>query len=190
MPSPTDLCNDALAQIGAGIISDIDDGNRPATTCKRFYDTARDQTLRQHIWNFALNRFSLGQNTTGPVYEWTNSYSLPPDCLRVVRLGTGADEIPFKVEGRNIVTDISPANLLYVRREDNLVVWDAIAYQAFSTMLASKLATAISHDSRMARNLYALYLDILSDAQDVDGQEGSPESLEVLTLTTLARQDF
>ena len=181
MPSSTDLCNDSLAQIGSGFITNIDDTDRPATICKRFYATTRDQVLRQHLWHFALKRQNLVKDPTAPLFEWTFSYALPSDCIRPLRIGT-TDAVPWKVEGRNILTDEDGVSLLFVRREEDPQKWDPMFYDAFSTLLASKLAKAIAHDIKFSNGLFEQYKIQLLEAEAIDSQEGIPDEIRVPDL--------
>jgi len=181
MPSPTELCNDALGQIGHNFITNIDDTDRPATICKRFYATTRDQVLRQNNWNFARKRQSLTRLATAPLFEWSFQYALPSDCIRPIRIGT-TDAVPWKVEGRNILTDEEAVSLLYIRRVEDPNFWDPLFYDAFSIILAAKLAKAITHDIEFSDGLMVQYAKQLLDAGGVDGQEGIPDEVRVPDL--------
>lgn len=182
MPSITDLCNDALGQIGSSFITALDDGTNPANLCNRFYPTVRDAVLRDHLWNFAMTRVALARNATAPVSEWTYGYTLPANCLRVVRLGL-SDDIRWKIEGRNLVTDESSATILYVARIEDPNIWDTLFYQALATRLASKLATPLTGKVALAVELYKLYDAMISDARAVDGQEGISDPMDSTDLT-------
>lgn len=180
MPSVTDLCNDSLATIGEGPITAIDDGTIKANHCDRIFETLRDAVLRDHIWNFALKRIELAQTTT-PVFDWDYAFTLPADCLRVIRMGDN-DDTPWKIEGRRLVTNTSTAKILYIAIITDMNVWDTMAFQGLATWMASKLATAIKRDIKLAAGLRELYKDILRDAKAIDGQEGIPD---VVTATDL-----
>lgn len=182
MPSITDLCNDALGQIGSTFIAALDDGTFPANLCNRFYPTVRDAVLRDHLWNFAMTRVSLARNASAPVSEWTYGYTLPADCLRVVRLGL-YDDIRWKIEGRNLVTNESSASILYIARIEDPNAWDTLFYQALATRLASKLAMPLASKASMAVELYKLYEAMISDARAVDGQEGISDPMCATDLT-------
>ena len=181
MPSPTDLCNDALAQIGHNFITNIDDDDRPATVCKRFYDTTRDEVLRQHLWNFAITRQILVQDLTPALSEFSFTYNLPADALRALRIGS-TDVVPWKLERRKIHTDESVVTLTYIARIEDPVQWDTLFYNAFATRLASKLAVSIAHDIQFGDGLYKQYQQLVLDAAAVDSQEGTPITMRVPDL--------
>ncbi len=181
MPSSTDVCNDALGQIGHNFITNINDSDRPAAVCKRFYDTSRDQVFRQNNWNFARKRANLARNLIAPLFEWTFSYQLPSDCIRPLRVGT-TDAVPWKVEGRNILTDEEGVSLLYTSRVLDPVQWDPLFYDALSILLASKLAKALIHDIKFSLSLFEQYSIAILEAAAVDGQEGTPDTIRVPDL--------
>lgn len=195
MPSETDLLNDSLSQIGAAAITAIDDGSTNANHCLTFYPTLRDGLLRSHRWNFAETRLELAQDVTPPVTEYAYRYTLPATCLQVREYAgsnpTAATGVAFeyqrlpryKIEGRSLVSNDGKAFIVYTSRIENPDLWDAIFYQLVSVWLASKLATAIHHDAKMAMALMAYATNtILPLATAVDGQEGSQEPFIVNDL--------
>ena len=145
------------------------------------FDTTRDQVLRDHLWNFAKKRQNLNRNTTAPLFEWTFSYKLPADSIRALRVGT-TDAVPWRLEGRNILTDEEAVSLLYIFREQDLSQWDPAAYDAFATRLASKLAASIAHDITFSNGLYEQYKILILDAAAIDSQQGTPETVFIPDL--------
>jgi hypothetical protein len=172
----TDVCNMALGMIGQNFIVAIDDGTHTANQCKLFYEPSRDACLRDHKWNFAQKRQALAQ-TTSPASGWSYAYTLPPDCVRVVELN-GTPELQWAVEGRALVTDEPAATILFIAKSDDVNLWDALFVDAFTTLLASKLALAVAHDAQYSAQLLGLYQSRYGDAKAVDGQEaGTPDAL-------------
>lgn len=186
----TQLLNDALSQIGATRISNIDDESVNANHCLAFYGPLRDAYLRRHHWNFAYKRAQLAQNLTAPVSGYAYSYRLPPDSLKVTEYG-GANPVspsviltqwslygrpglcPFKIESGNLVSNDGVAYIAYIWRNTNPATWDPLFYQAVATGLASKLAGAIPKDIKTASFKMEEAEAILATAMSIDGQEGS-----------------
>lgn len=181
MSNETDLCNDALGQIGHNFITSIDDPTRPATVCKRFFASTRDQVLQQHDWHFARKRRNLVRLATAPLFEWSFQYTLPPDCIRPLRIGD-TDSVPWTVEARNLLTNEEAVSLLFIRREEDPVQWDPLFIDSFTTRLASKLAISIAHDIQFGTGLLELYKALLLDAAGVESQQGTPNELRVPDL--------
>ena len=191
MASETDLLNDGLSQIGAATITAIDDGSANANYCQRLYPPLRDSLLRAHHWNFNTTRVELALDVIAPVSGYAYAYTLPADCLKVVDYGgtlpVSAGVITldqrygvvahYKIEGRKLLSNDGQAFITYLRRETNPDVWDGMFYQAVASLLASKLASAITKDTKKALSLYQVGNDLLLMAMAVDGQEGSIEPL-------------
>ena len=87
MASPLDICNLALAHLGAEAnLNSIDppEGSVEAELCARFYPMARDSLLEAHPWNFATRRALLAQLAGWSFAQWEYAYALPGDCLKVL----------------------------------------------------------------------------------------------------------
>jgi hypothetical protein len=194
--SETGLLNDALGQIGQGVIGGIDDTSIQANYCRLFYPPLRDGLTRSFRWNWSLVRISLVPDPVPPLFEFAFSYQLPPDCLRVWEYngtntftGTGNDLLNlfessqgsrYKVEGKKILTNDGSVKLLYGARVTNPDLWDATFYQVVTTWLAGKLAMAISKDEKKAQALLAMASNVLLPlALSADGQESSIEPIQV-----------
>lgn len=198
--SETDLCNDALGQIGSDPIVSLSDGSVKARRCLVFYPQLRDGLLRGYKWNFALTRVQLAQQT-GPLFDYAYRYALPADCLRVWEYnGAGVtvsgtpisySDYPtsrylplYKIEGRSLLSNDSQAYIVYGRRVLNPAEWDPLFYQVVATWLAGKLASAIPKmDSKAAQLIQYASTTLLSLALAADGQEGSSEPIQQDTLT-------
>jgi hypothetical protein len=186
--SETNLLNDALSQIGATVITAIDDGSINANHCLRLYPTRRRALLRLHHWNFAEARVELTQDATPPAFEFAFSYQLPADLVKMKEYNgdnpnTSAisSEWPpstfisrYKVEGRKLLTNDGSVKIVYVRDVQNPVDMDPLFYMVLTKWLASDLAMAIIKSENKAQALMKEALAILLPlAAAVDGQEGT-----------------
>src|SRR5437870_2469401 len=81
MADETDLCNDALGQIGETRITAIDDNSRNANYCSTFYPMLRNSFLSMARWSFAEKRIELAADITPPLFGFAYSFTLPPDML-------------------------------------------------------------------------------------------------------------
>lgn len=96
------LANQALGLLGAmAIVLDASSTNH--TYCTTFFDDSRDEILAGHPWNFARKR-ALAIQTTDPLFGYDNAFTVPSDCLRVLKI---ADDpaAEFRREGGLILTD-------------------------------------------------------------------------------------
>lgn len=185
MPSETDFLNGALGKIGAAPIANIGDGTTNANWCKTFYVPLRQSWLRSHHWNFAEFRVELSADPIPPAFEFSFSYPLLPEILKVKEYN-GANTVydpttdtwivpgRFKIEGRNLLTNDGSVKIVYIKDIDNPNLWDALFYQFLQTMLAADLANAIPKSPTKAAQLTQTAMGILlPQALAVDGQEGS-----------------
>jgi len=177
MSSITAIANIALAELGADLIIDIDDGSRNAKICKARYPDVRDAVLRSHPWNCATFRFSLPAEGTAPAFGFSAQYPLPtePYCLRVLQLENPA--IKWKVEGRKILTNAgSPLRGLYIGLvgED---FYDALLTHAVAMRLGAAIAYRLTTSQTQVERMSKLFQDALREARSIDAQEGSPDDL-------------
>lgn len=177
MSSITAIANIALAELGADLILDTDDGTRNAKICKARYGDVRDAVLRSHPWNCATFRFSLPAEGTAPAFGFSAQYPLPtePYCLRVLRLEDAA--VTWKIEGRKILTDAgSPLRGLYIGRigED---LYDALLTHAIAMRLGAAIAYRLTNSQTQVERMNRLFQETLREARSIDAQEGSPDDL-------------
>ena len=103
MASVVNMCNSALNLLGASTISSLTEDTKNARLCNQRFEPIRDRVFRSHNWNCLIKRVQLAQDSTGPVVEYTYGYTLPTDCLRVMKIHNGstdsiASDLDYKVE--------------------------------------------------------------------------------------------
>jgi hypothetical protein len=104
MASVVDICNSALNLLGASTISALTDDTKNARLCNQRYEPIRNRIFRSHNWNCLIKRVQLAKDSTSPVVEFAHQYTLPSDCLRVLKIHTGVtdsivSDIEYKIEG-------------------------------------------------------------------------------------------
>ena len=145
----TSLCNQALYELGADSITDIDsDTSDNAVICRSFYEGVRDELLRDYTWNFSITRAELSVLTTTPEYGWDYEYTLPsaPYCLRILEI---EDNVPFSVEGRKLLTDQDEVKIKYIARVTNAANLDVLFQRAYVLLLASRMCVAITRSNTL-----------------------------------------
>jgi hypothetical protein len=156
MDTETEICNLALSEIGAKLVSNYEeDSTEEARVCRLHFAQTRDALLRRHQWNFAQVRADLSQVTGTPVSDWDSAWQLPTDCVRVISLPSENPYRPhqeFAIEGRLVlVRDLAAVTLLYVSNAVPVTSWDPLFIDALSLSLAVKLAKSLSHDVGMSQ---------------------------------------
>lgn len=166
-----DICNLALAHIGQAEITSLDENNKPARICKRFYPAARDDVLREHPWNFALKRVALPADVETPVFGFALQYTLPSDCLKPIEPEDLS--IRWKVEARKILTDhAAPLNLRYIKKEADVSLYDPLFVIALALKVALMIGQPLTADTSLMQGLVGTYVGALRIARSADAQAG------------------
>jgi hypothetical protein len=173
------ICNSALSKLGASRISSLAGTTKAALLCNEQYSKLRDDVLAAHPWNFASTRAELSQNATAPTWGYTYAYDLPSDCLRVLRMEEEDDQgIPYKVEGRKLLTDASTSNILYIYQVVDTTKFTPLFAEVLAYRIAQDLGYAITQNMNVAQMMAKLYDDALRKAKSFDAQEGTPDLVE------------
>jgi hypothetical protein len=176
MASVVDICNGALNQLGASTILTLTEDSKNARLCNARYTQVRDSVFRSHPWNCLQKRVQLAADSTAPAWGFTQQYTLPADCLRVLTiLDYDAD---YKIEGRKILTDNSTMKILYISRVEDPNQYDELLRETLSAALAADIAYAITSSNPTASNMYNLFQDKLKEARFVDATEGQNQNPE------------
>lgn len=175
--SETDICNLALSHLGEAPIESLNEDSTAARACALNYETTRDGVLRSHRWNFAQTRAALAQLEATPAFGWSYAYALPADCLRVLEVNDSevGDVIsgPFIIEGRNLLTDETSVNLVYLRRITDVSQFDVLFIEALALKLAVVLSEKIRGTTGKTAELLSAYDNKTAPlARRVDANEG------------------
>jgi hypothetical protein len=150
------ICNMALSHLGVGKeISNLEtEKGEEAAACRRFFATARDNTLRDYPWPFATKIISLALVEEDPNEEWSFSYRYPTDCVRARRILSGQrndnrqTRVPYVVAqdetGLLIYTDSENAELEYTFRDTDPSRYPGDYVMALSLRLASYIAPRLT----------------------------------------------
>ena len=188
MASVVDICNSALNLLGASTISALTDDSKNARLCNQRYEPVRNRVFRGHAWNCLTKRVQLAQDSTAPVIEYTYAYTLPTDCLRVLKVHNGttdsiASALDYKVEGRKIKTDEGTLYLIYIAIDTDPNNYDAYLRESISHQLAADLAYAITSNATLANNYMARADERLREARFIDATENSLGTIESSEFT-------
>lgn len=172
--SAVDCCNSALQRVGAASILSLSDNSPEARACALAYDSNRRDELRKHRWNFAIKRAVLGPDTAAPAFDFLYAFTLPTDCLRVLRPATS--NLDWQIEGRKILTnDGKVVNLRYLADIEDATQWDASFYNVMSASLAIDICEKLTQSNTKKQQLSTDYKEAVADARKVDAFEGGPE---------------
>ena len=170
MASTVDICNGALNQLGATTILSLTEDSKNARLCNSRYTQVRDGVIRSHPWNCLQKRIELAADTTAPAWGFSYAYTLPSDCLRLLRILDYDSN--YKVEGRKILSNTSSMKILYIARVTDPNEYDELLRETLSAALGADIAFGITSNNQTAQNMYQLFQDKLRDARFVDSTEG------------------
>jgi len=173
MASVVGLCNSALNQIGASNIISLTEDSKAARICNQRYEFVRDGVFRAHPWNCLISRQALAPDATAPSFTYTYQFTLPTDpyCLRILKLSNA--DIKFEVEGRKVLSDETPLNVVFVARVLDVNQYDMLLIETIVAALAADIAYPLSGSITLAAQLSSLYRDKLKEARFVDATEGN-----------------
>ena len=163
MASVVDICNGALNQLGATTILSLTEDSKNARLCNARYTQVRDSLFRTHPWNCLQKRVEIAADTDTPAWGFTKQYTLPADCLRLLRILDY--DLDHKVEGRKYVARITDPN-----------EYDELLRETLSAALGADIAYGVTSSNPVAKNMYELFQDKLRDARFVDATEGQNNS--------------
>ena len=170
MASTVEICNGALNQLGATTILSLTEDSKNARLCNSRFTQVRDGVFRSHPWNCLQKRVELAQDTATPAWGFKYAFTLPADCLRLLRILDYDSN--YKVEGRKILSNTETMKILYIGRITDPNEYDESLRETLSSALSADIAFAVTSNNTTATNMYNLFQDKLKDARFIDSTEG------------------
>ena len=182
-----DMISRAYMLAGAPSLSGLDDSR--LAIALRMYESARDETLAAHAWNFAIKRSAaLSSADTNPSYEYTNAWVLPTDCLRVLEVYDSANawvSTAWRVEAAALICNLASApKIKYILKEADTTKYPAVFVNALTYLLASKLAPIANQPASATPN-YELYMRTIVAAKLSDDKESGADIITARALLLL-----
>jgi hypothetical protein len=198
----------ALAEIGISKTIDnlLTDASQEAHCARLIFSDVMDTVLRDHPWKFATEYAALtwkaGTVETPVNPDWTYTYNLPSDCVRVRRVCEPAMQrrytvtpIPFDQRADPLTQldlllcsepgggqlempedDVPTITIEYTRRLTcPAQVNDAQFREAVVFKLAARLAKALARDSKDADRCLRNYAAALPKAQTQHANDSQPQ---------------
>ena len=176
--TPVSICSNALLMLGDTPISSFEDNSDRSRLAANIWPTARDYVLRRHPWNCAIKREVLNPDEGAPAFDIVRQFTLPGDLLRVLSVGREGERIPYKVEGRKILSDVAALQLRYIYQNDNPATWDALLVWGMTQVMRAVFAYGITQSTSLEQLVETVMRDVLKQARAVDGQEDEPDALD------------
>lgn len=184
----TSIANGALAFLGAARINSLAEGSTAAAALNDVWSSTRRHLLRINVWNFAKTRVQLPADADRSVsFGYARSFTLPPNHVRLVRLGSAITEPAYSLEDGRILTDAKPPlEVVYIRDVEDVARWDAAFASVFTAGLAVAVAMRITSSAAMVKAAQTWQAEMMEDARQVDAIENQDEAYSTEgTLTWL-----
>lgn len=172
MTTDIGLCNQALIMVGSEEINSFDDSTREARICSAIYADTKLNILQKYPWNFTLEQIDLVETTEVPLYEYTKSFQIPVNTLRVIKKdGVQNDYRVFKDKlftnnsSVRIVRQIDPGEENYPSYVGRTIVFK----------MCELLAAALQQDETMSEIFQKKYNVQVREARSIDSQNSPPE---------------
>lgn len=167
----------ALVQLGAQVISSIDEPSTNATTCRVMWDISRIALLREHAWNFATERVKLLPLVAPPVYRFKYAYQLPPDNLRTLTVYADNNRVmeEYKIEQRTLLSDADDCYFKYIQDKKVVSDWTADFQEVMAAKMRAAIAYSITGSSTQNELSESLFLQKFQRAVQVDSTEDTED---------------
>lgn len=189
MASKTAICNMAISHLAKGKeIADIaTEKSEEASACRRFYDIAVDQVLRDFPWPFSTKIVALALIEENPTPEWSYAYRYPTDCHTVHKIFSGIrndnrqTRVPYKIHrddsGLRLLTDMEDARIEYTAKEIDPEIFPPDFTLALSFMIAFLVAPRLTSGDpfKLGDRAYRSYEMNLSTAKATAANEEQME---------------
>lgn len=186
MATAIEICNSALSQIGASLITSLTEDSKNAEVCNQRFGPVKTAILRSHPWNCAITRKTLTPSGIEPDFEFANAFVLPNDCLRLLNLSYL--DIPHRVEKNKILCNEATIEILYVA-DTAPETWDVLLSETIVAGLAADICYALVGSTTLADYFRSLYEIKLKEARFVDATEGTPASIDSVTAAGALESD-
>ena len=173
MASKISLVNIALTRLGVQAITSFEENSKAARSANIYYDQIIENVLSQHYWNFATSRAELALNSISPAFEYTNAYTLPDDCLRVISL---YEDEEYIIEGNFLLTNSKTAKIIYIKKIINPLYFSAGFKNVVTWRLSAELAIPLTGSNTLNVNYFNLYEQALKEAKLYDLTESNNDA--------------
>lgn len=177
--SEVEIMNSALRKCGAERINAANDENARARLVKASYPVVRDKLLRSHPWNFAISYVELAAVSPTPdyIYDYTNVFQLPSDCLRVLGVSI-EDDTWEEIEGRRIACDSSVLKVKYIKKITDVTKYDDNFCEVLAWEVAEDIVYALTKSTAQLQEVKKGKTNAIREARSFDAQVGSVKAVE------------
>lgn len=189
MYSEVSIVNVGLTLIGEPRIVSLSDDTKQAREANAIWEHTRDALLAAHNWNFARTRVQLPADVDAPLFDYAKRYTLPVDCLRVVRVGdhyVGADLTDYRgyaveeyaIENGGILTNMSaPLNVIYIKKTLDYRAYAPVFAMALGAKMGENLCEPLNQSAAKKDRAIVAFRDAMKEAIRSNAIELPPTKL-------------
>jgi hypothetical protein len=176
MPSDVEICNIALARLGAESIRAFDENHKNARLCQTNYEHVRNVIMEGHDWNFAADYVPLALLAGEAHPRFSIVYALPSGCLYPKDLldqaGSISSRTQWEMYSNKIATNLENAWLRFTKLEIATGFFPHHFVEAIVSQMAADLAPAVVQDKKLYKDLLGVAIARLTTAQAKDAEVG------------------
>lgn len=166
--SKIDVCNLALASLGADAIRSFDEHNKRSRMASNFFNSTRDYLLSKFDWPFARKYAKLEEvdsiTAEIDVPEGFTIFGIPSDCRTPRDILPEGSKTPWSVVGLYIMIPTGFSSnysgnvyLKYTHQALNTLIYSDTFSNLLALGIAVRMAPAITQDKTLTNILYEQY---------------------------------
>ena len=163
-----EIINLALSNINAENIDSLSENTNESLAAKLFYDPVRRSVLQKYNWAFATKTARLALIEETPI-NYSYAYQLPSDYIKIINItplseaySEEGNVYPYIIQGRTLLCDLEEVYISYIYDIKDTNQFDDLFIDAFSHLLASRMAMRITGDRDLQVTELQLYDSLIS----------------------------
>jgi len=154
-----EICNIALAHLGAAPIRDFDENNKRARMSDVFFNITRDYILSKFDWPFAralepLQKLVLDDDN---IPSGMFAFQLPINCKTPRSIAPVGSRTKWEVIGNTLFTDKESVSLYYTRNDVQAAKYSDTFVSLVALRLALLMSPSITQDKALTSALKGQY---------------------------------
>lgn len=172
-----EICNLAASALKLGRVTSLDNRTELERYLKQYFHHSRDKTFQSHTWKECTFRQTLAPTGEAPEFGYAYKFRLPADpwCIRPVGLYDVPRDTPWTQEGRYLLCDLNPVQLVFIGRETNPDVYSPLLKEAIALRLAADIAFPLTGDMSKKQAMEAMFEKVRDEARSIDTTASSSD---------------
>ncbi|MDS1138581.1 hypothetical protein [Nitratireductor indicus] len=120
---------------------------------------------------------SAGSLTEYVATEYAYRFSIPSDCLRVLRIN-GDERDDYRIEGGYLYSNEGEVNIEYIFDVTDESAFDALFVDLLASRLSAEICFYMTDNSTLTEQSWNIYKQKLSISRTMDSRQGMPRGIE------------